>query len=240
MVARRPIDTTRQHAGTLARLLIGLAFTIAATVWHHPATLVVSIALFIGMSLWEHSATPVLAWVRLLPLALILCLPCIVVFSGNGLSFTYQSAGVWKAGAILLRMSVATLAMGWSLSEASELSVLEALHALRLPLLLIAVIGFMLRYVHVLADEVHTMQVARRARMGTRRYGLAVAAGLIAILLSRSAQRSERVHMAMLSRGYGRLDVKPPPWELTAYEWRMLVTACGVIGLFTLTDRCLL
>ena len=74
----------------------------------------------------------------------------------------------------------------------------------RLPPLLVEIASFMIRYGDVITDELRRMSVARRSRgfeaSGVRHWGvLAKTAGALFI---RSYERGERVHLAMVSRGY--------------------------------------
>lgn len=88
---------------------------------------------------------------------------------------------------------------------------LWGLRSLRLPSLLVSVIGMTYRYLFVLSDEALRLLRARRARSGVRpgyRAGGSlvwrgkVAGGLAGTLMLRSLERSERVYQAMLARGY--------------------------------------
>ena len=81
---------------------------------------------------------------------------------------------------------------------------LAGLERLRMPSQLVQIIGFMIRYLDVVTDEMRRMKVARESRgfssTGLRAwpvYGRAAGA-----LFIRSYERGERVHLAMLSRGY--------------------------------------
>ncbi len=68
---------------------------------------------------------------------------------------------------------------------------------------LVATLHFMSRYVHVLLDELGRMIQARRSRSFRRSgpdWGLLT--GLIGVLFLRSMERGERVHAAMLARGW--------------------------------------
>lgn len=118
-----------------------------------------------------------------------------------------------------LKLSVAGLWGAWTLLAKSTLSVLAALtlagttqphefvaglQRLRLPSLLVEILGFMIRYLEVILAQWHRMSIARASR-GFQPRNLrswpalsgAVGAGFI-----RSFERGERVHLAMLSRGY--------------------------------------
>ncbi|MDI7267048.1 MAG: energy-coupling factor transporter transmembrane component T [Myxococcota bacterium] len=80
----------------------------------------------------------------------------------------------------------------------------RALRALRAPLVLVAQIDLLHRYLRVLAAEGAAMRRARDLRGGgsRRARGGSVAAAMLAVLLRRTLQRGERVHRAMLARGF--------------------------------------
>ena len=75
---------------------------------------------------------------------------------------------------------------------------------LGLPPVLVDTLGFMERYRFVLADELDRMATARRARSFGRRstMSLSLAGGLIGLLFLRAFERAERVHSAMIARGW--------------------------------------
>ncbi|MFH8615153.1 cobalt ECF transporter T component CbiQ [Streptomyces sp. NPDC017979] len=112
--------------------------------------------------------------------------------------------GLWGAWNVLAKgtLGVAAAAL---LAATTELgSLLLGLQRLRLPGLLVQIASFMVRYGDVVADEMRRMAVARRSRgfeaRGVHHWGvLARSAGALFI---RSYERGERVHLAMLSRGY--------------------------------------
>ncbi len=81
---------------------------------------------------------------------------------------------------------------------------LDALRRLGVPAPLVATLHFMYRYLHVLADELGRMIQARRARTFRRsgRLDWGLLSGLIGVLFLRSLERGERVHAAMLARGW--------------------------------------
>jgi len=82
--------------------------------------------------------------------------------------------------------------------------ILRGLERLRLPVLMVQIASFMLRYVNVVNDEMERMKIAQESRgfeaTGMKSWRvLATAAGALFI---RSYERGERVHLSMLSRGY--------------------------------------
>jgi cobalt/nickel transport system permease protein len=82
--------------------------------------------------------------------------------------------------------------------------ILNGLEILKMPAPMVQIASFMLRYVNVVNDEMLRMAVARASRgfeaTGVRQWPvLATAAGALFI---RSYERGERVHLAMIARGY--------------------------------------
>ena len=90
------------------------------------------------------------------------------------------------------------------------LRLLEALRALRVPAILVAIVMLMYRYLFVLVDEAQSLLRARTARsaaIGPNSGGSLVwraksAGGMAGSLFIRTLDRSERIYMAMLARGY--------------------------------------
>ena len=91
--------------------------------------------------------------------------------------------------------------------------VLHALERLRAPKLLVLIAAFMYRYLFVIVDEVHRMRAALASRGYAPRNALQIGAlGRVATaLFLRTYERAERVHLAMLARGFDqnmpRMDV---------------------------------
>lgn len=83
-------------------------------------------------------------------------------------------------------------------------SVLQALAALRVPRLFVLIAAFMYRYLFVIVEEVGRMRAGIAARGYRPRTALGAAAlgRLAAALFLRTYGRAERVHRAMLARGY--------------------------------------
>jgi cobalt/nickel transport system permease protein len=83
-------------------------------------------------------------------------------------------------------------------------TLLTAMRRLGVPGLLVATLQFMYRYLFVLAEELDRMVKARRARTFRRsgRLDWGMFTGLIGVLFLRAFERGERVHAAMLARGW--------------------------------------
>jgi cobalt/nickel transport system permease protein len=82
--------------------------------------------------------------------------------------------------------------------------VLAGLQRLRMPALIVQIMGFMVRYLDVATAEMTRMRIARESRgfqaRGPRAWPVVARSG--GALFIRSYERGERVHLAMLSRGY--------------------------------------
>lgn len=112
--------------------------------------------------------------------------------------------GLWGAWNVLAKgtLGVAASVLLAATTELREL--LLGLQRLKLPPLLVQIASFMIRYGDVITDEMRRMRIARESRgfeaRGIRHWGvLAKSAGALFI---RSYERGERVHLAMVSRGY--------------------------------------
>ncbi|MET8676954.1 cobalt ECF transporter T component CbiQ [Streptomyces sp. NPDC004647] len=120
------------------------------------------------------------------------------------LGLSLSESGLWGAWNILAKGTLGVAASVLLASTTELRSLLLGLQRLRLPPLLVQIASFMIRYGDVIADEMRRMKIARTSRgfeaRGVRQWGvLAKSAGALFI---RSYERGERVHLAMVSRGY--------------------------------------
>jgi cobalt/nickel transport system permease protein len=111
--------------------------------------------------------------------------------------------------AIVSKNSLAFLAILVLANVTPFRRLLEALRALGVPAVLVAILQFMYRYLYVLTDELDRMIKARRARSFRRsgRLDWGLLTGLVGVLFLRAFERGERVHAAMLAREIGRAHV---------------------------------
>ncbi|MFE2494708.1 cobalt ECF transporter T component CbiQ [Streptomyces scopuliridis] len=120
------------------------------------------------------------------------------------LGLSLSVSGLWGAWNVLAKGTLGVAASVILASTTELRSLLLGLQRLRLPPMLVQIASFMIRYGDVITDEMRRMSVARRSRgfeaRGVRHWGvLAKSAGALFI---RSYERGERVHLAMISRGY--------------------------------------
>ncbi|TQJ51507.1 cobalt ECF transporter T component CbiQ [Phycicoccus sp. SLBN-51] len=124
--------------------------------------------------------------------------------------FTVSEAGLLAAWGLLAKGTLGVLASLTLGATTEPRDLLLGLERLRLPHQLVQIMGFMMRYLEVVTDELRRMRIARESRGFTATSvrawpALGSTAGALFI---RSYERGERIHLAMLSRGYnGRLPV---------------------------------
>jgi cobalt/nickel transport system permease protein len=137
------------------------------------------------------------------------------------LGLSLSVAGLWAMWNILVK---ATLGVAASVILAATTTVpdfLRGLERLHLPRAFTSITGFMVRYSEVISQEAHRMKVARESRGYDARWlwqakGFASSAGTLFI---RSFERGERVHLAMLSRGYDGELPELAPGRASAAAW---------------------
>ncbi|MBB5075198.1 cobalt ECF transporter T component CbiQ [Nonomuraea endophytica] len=126
------------------------------------------------------------------------------------LGLSLSVPGLWAAWNILAKASLGVVASILLAATTEPRAVLMGAQRLRVPSLLVQIAMFMLRYMDVIVDEMRRMKVARESRGFEARNmrHIPVIARSAGALFIRSYERGERVHLAMLSRGYdGRMPV---------------------------------
>jgi len=120
------------------------------------------------------------------------------------LGVTVSQSGLTAAWALLVKGTLGVLASLTLAATTEPRDLLAGLERLRVPNLLVQIMGFMVRYLDVVTDEMRRMRVARESRGFTARdvRHWPVIARSAGALFIRSYERGERVHLAMLSRGY--------------------------------------
>ncbi|GAA0536503.1 cobalt ECF transporter T component CbiQ [Saccharopolyspora subtropica] len=153
-----------------------------------------------------------------------------------------------------LALSVEGLLAGWNIlakgtlglatslvlaatTEPGELVV--GLQRLRAPRLLITIITLMLRYAEVIVAEAARMRVARISRGHDPRFLWQVGATArgIGSLFIRSYERGERVHLAMVSRGWSGTmpELGSSPRSSSAQWWLGMVPPCVAVVVLGVT-----
>jgi cobalt/nickel transport system permease protein len=120
---------------------------------------------------------------------------------------------------------------------------LVAMRALHVPQLLVSIFGLMWRYMFVLVDEASRLIRARASRSGhsdlpgarpggSFSWRARVTGGMAGSLFLRAFERSDRIYMAMVSRGYdGEVRTLPLP-AIQPAQWVILIASLSLLGLF--------
>jgi cobalt/nickel transport system permease protein len=144
----------------------------------------------------------------------------------------FAADGAQRGGTLALKLTASVLAMIVLSSTTPFPRLLHGFEALKAPRILVMIVSFMWRYLHVLGEEWHRMRVARQAR-GHRSRWLWQERSLgpvVASLFLRSLGRGERVYLAMASRGF-RGGVPVTVTGAMALRATDAVFAAGLIGL---------
>ncbi len=124
------------------------------------------------------------------------------------LGVSVSEAGLLGAWGLVVKGTLGVMCSLLLAATTEPPALLAGLERLRLPNQLVQIMGFMIRYLDVVSDEMRRMHVARQSRGFTARNPRhwVVLAKSVGALFIRSYERGERVHLAMLSRGYdGRM-----------------------------------
>jgi len=130
-------------------------------------------------------------------------------FFGSGEKIEFGPVSLYKEGllsgaSIVVKGTLGVLVAINLSATTTAREILRGLEILKLPAAMVQIFAFMLRYVNVVNDEMQRMTIARAARgfeaTGIKQWPvLATAAGALFV---RSYERGERVHLAMIARGY--------------------------------------
>lgn len=173
-----------------------------------------------------------------------------VIFTVTGTTLFILPIGAWSltASSEGLARFISIALKSWLSVQAAILlaastpfpELLQAMRALRIPRLLVAMFGLMWRYLFVLVDEALRLMRARSARSsvsgdsnkkvgGSVIWRARVAGGMAGNLFLRGIERSDRIYVAMLSRGYNG-EIRALPLAAFTRNGR-LVLWLGILAL---------
>lgn len=120
------------------------------------------------------------------------------------LGFGLSESGLLSAWNILAKGTLGVVASILLAATTPARELLLGVERLHMPPLMVQIMSFMFRYADVVGGEMARMRVARESRgfRGRDLRHLKVVAQSAGALFIRSYERGERVHLAMLSRGY--------------------------------------
>lgn len=153
--------------------------------------------------------------------------PGAVVAELPWLGWRVTEPGLIRFGSVLCRFWLAVGAAVLMSGITPFADLIWALRKLRMPSALVSIVGLMYRYLFVVGDEAIRMMRARSSRSCTRQgahrpsvvWQAEVAGHMVGSLFLRALARSERIHVAMLSRGYDGTPKMLVKHEVRLRDW---------------------
>ena len=143
--------------------------------------------------------------------------------------------GYMEVGALFIRAVLCLMLLILLTNTTRFVELLRGLKKFGFPQILVMNLSFLYRYLFVLTEEAMRMKQARDCRRVGRapfRKELKILSSMLGTLLIRSFEHAERMHSAMLSRGYSG-DF--PLISRRRFSWNDLAFLCGVAVFITST-----
>jgi cobalt/nickel transport system permease protein len=152
------------------------------------------------------------------------------------LGISVSVEGLWAMWNILAKAGVGATSSILLAGTTEVADLLKGLARLRVPPVFVSITSFMVRYMELMADSLGRMRTAMVARGYDPRWlwqakPIASSAGALFV---RSYERGERIHAAMVARGYAGVmpDLKGKP--ATVWDWSKAVPL-PLLGMVTVT-----
>jgi len=230
------VHSLPSHLKIIAVLFFVLV-VVSTPISYWPA-FVIFLALVVCAAIAGKIAIPTLAKRALIEIPFIF-FAVLMPFFGTGERFELGPLNLYRDGllaglSIVAKGTLGVLSAVILSTTTTAREILRGLERLRLPTIMVQIASFMLRYVNVISDEMERMKIARQSRgfdaTGVKHWK--VIATSAAALFIRSYERGERVHLAMLSRGF---DGELPHTEAKSVGTRAWLIALTIptLALFT-------
>lgn len=179
---------------------------------------------------------------RVIVVAPFLTVAAIVPFIGEGPRtdlgpLELSTDGLWAAWNIATKAVLGATASILLTATTLIPEILTGLTRLRVPRPVVAIVAFMIRYLDLIADQLQRMRQAMTARGHDPRWlwqarPIAAAAGTLFV---RTYERGERVHHAMLARGFTGHMPDPDPRPSRPGQWLVALAAPAIAVTATVT-----
>lgn len=231
------VHSLPSHLKIIAVLFFVLV-VVSTPITYWPA-FVIFLALVVSAAIAGKIAIPTLAKRALIEIPFIF-FAVLMPFFGTGERFELGPLNLYRDGllaglSIVAKGTLGVLSAVILSTTTTAREILRGLERLRLPTIMVQIASFMLRYVNVISDEMERMKIARQSRgfdaTGVKHWK--VIATSAAALFIRSYERGERVHLAMLSRGF---DGELPHTEAKSVGTRAWLIALTIPTLALITS----
>jgi cobalt/nickel transport system permease protein len=170
-------------------------------------------------------------WIPVLLFTGVIALPAPLVIPGQVaarlpvLGWPLTAQGLLSASYLVSRVETASTLSVLLILSTPWNHVLKALRVLRVPVVVVVIVGMAYRYIFLLIDSARDMLESRRSRMvgelpGSERRRLAAAS--VGVLMAKTMQLSADVYSAMLSRGFRGEVYMLDDFRTAALDWIML------------------
>jgi cobalt/nickel transport system permease protein len=231
------VHSLPSHLKIIAVLFFVLV-VVSTPITYWPA-FVIFLTLVVSAAIAGKIAIPTLAKRALIEIPFIF-FAVLMPFFGTGERFELGPLNLYRDGllaglSIVAKGTLGVLSAVILSTTTTAREILRGLERLRLPTIMVQIASFMLRYVNVISDEMERMKIARQSRgfdaTGVKHWK--VIATSAAALFIRSYERGERVHLAMLSRGF---DGELPHTEVKSVGTRAWLIALTIPTLALITS----
>jgi cobalt ECF transporter T component CbiQ len=226
--------------GLLQRLdprikVIGVFILIIAVAMAHKLWVIGAVfAIVLALAASSRVSPLVLAkrvWIPVLFFTGIIALPAPFVIPGRvvwrlpGLGWPLTAQGLLSASYLISRVETAATLSVLLILTTPWTRVLKALRVLRVPVVLVVILGMAYRYIFLLLESACAMLESRRSRMVGKLKGpdhRRLAAASVGVLISKTLQLSGDVYSAMLARGFRGEVYMLDDFHTGGLDWVML------------------
>ncbi|PXY19497.1 cobalt ECF transporter T component CbiQ [Prauserella muralis] len=246
-VLHRPGDSPVHRLPPQVKVVAAFGAVLAVVATPREAFWAFGLHLLVLAAVWALAGVPVgwLARRALIEVPFVL-LALVLPFTGGGprtevLGVSVSVDGALAGWNILVKGTLGVLTSLTLAATTHPRDIVVGLQRLHAPRLLTTIAGLMLRYAEVIAAEARRMRTARICRGHDPRFlwqAGATARG-IGVLFLRSYERGERVHLAMLARGWTGALPAPQGARVGVRRWlagvspALLVAVVAGVGLWT-------
>ena len=232
-----------EHAkvrGLLQRLdprikVVGILALIIATATAHKLWVIGTIfAVALLLAAFSRVSPHVLGtrvWIPVILFTGVIALPAPFVISGRvvwrlpGLGWPLSAQGLLSTGYLISRVETAATLSVLLILCTPWGHVLKALRVLRVPVVVVVILGMAYRYIFLLLENARDMLESRRSRMVGELKGSdyrRLASASVGVLMSKTLQLSGDVYSAMLARGFRGEVYLLDDFHAAGLDWMML------------------
>ena len=233
-----PVQTALHRLAPEIKVAAVIAFVVSEAlvprgVWWPYA---IDLGLVAIVAVWARMS-PAFVGTRLLVELPFVAFVVLLPFVGRGpnvylLGVSLSRAGLILAGSIVCKATLAVLATGVLAATTSPAAIVGGLGRLRVPAIVTSIAALALRYLQVGFEDLARGKRARIARGDDPRWLWQARANVRGFggLAARSLARGERVHTAMLARGFeGRVPVLTLSAQGTSVAWAVAAMALAPV-----------